>query len=479
MRRIACIIFSCVCLAIGLNASGQSEPSSKQALGLKVPFKLIGTIEPLNAKEVTSSMWSIGGETLDRDNADYNSYKKYLGPLGAKRIRLQGGWAKTEKIKGQYNFLWLDSIVNDAVRRGLQPWMELSYGNEIYPGGGNPNIGSPLPSSPEALKAWDNWVEAIVNRYKNKIGEWEIWNEINDARRGIPAEQYAEFYIRTDNLVRQQQPKAKLIALALTTGGYINTTYTEAFLQYMEKAKQLPLVDVITFHFYAPKPEEMSLNLLQFSALVAKYSKNIKLWQGESGCPSTSNSSGGLREISWSELSQAKYILRRMLDDAAHQIELSNIFQISDMIGYNGKTNSKGLLKANSDKSIAYAKPAYYAMQHVVSVFNNVSLVTDSKIATNAADSTSLFVYGNKEKGKKIISLCIDKQRPSDTTKVKFINISVAGTQFKKPVYVDLLNGNIYEIPKENYTSVSGGKFLNIPVTDYPVLITEAALVGR
>ncbi len=55
-----------------------------------------------------ASSWSIGGETLDRDFAVYNNYKKYLGPLGAKAIRLQAGWAKCEKTQGVYDWAWLD-----------------------------------------------------------------------------------------------------------------------------------------------------------------------------------------------------------------------------------------------------------------------------------------------------------------------------------------------------------------------------------
>ncbi len=110
-------------------------------------WKEIGKIKPRHAREIASSSWSIGGETLDRDYTDYHSYKKYLGPLGAKRIRLQGGWAKCEKTKGQYDFAWLDAIVKDAFSQGVAPWIELSYGNPIYEGGGEAKLAGGLPSS--------------------------------------------------------------------------------------------------------------------------------------------------------------------------------------------------------------------------------------------------------------------------------------------------------------------------------------------
>jgi hypothetical protein len=104
---IGCILF------LGLFAGGQQKTSWKE----------IGKLKTRDAKDIKSSSWSIGGETLDRDYTDYQSYKKYLGPLGAKRIRLQGGWSKCEKKKGEYNFAWLDSIIPDAASRGVYPWV--------------------------------------------------------------------------------------------------------------------------------------------------------------------------------------------------------------------------------------------------------------------------------------------------------------------------------------------------------------------
>jgi hypothetical protein len=50
-------------------------------------WPVFGQLLTRDAKTIRGSTWSIGGETLDRDYTDYQSYKSYLGPLGAKRIR--------------------------------------------------------------------------------------------------------------------------------------------------------------------------------------------------------------------------------------------------------------------------------------------------------------------------------------------------------------------------------------------------------
>lgn len=88
-------------------------------------FPKLGNLKTFSANEIETSRWPIGGETLDRDYADYHFYKEYLGPLGAKSIRLQGGWAKCEQEKGVYDFEWLDKIIDDALARGVKPWIPI------------------------------------------------------------------------------------------------------------------------------------------------------------------------------------------------------------------------------------------------------------------------------------------------------------------------------------------------------------------
>ena len=63
---------------------------------------------------------TVGCETLDRDYADYHKYKEYLEPLGLRKIRLQAGWAKTEKSKGKYDFAWLDKAAALAAKYDLK-----------------------------------------------------------------------------------------------------------------------------------------------------------------------------------------------------------------------------------------------------------------------------------------------------------------------------------------------------------------------
>lgn len=87
----------------------------------------------------------MGCETIDREYSNYDAFKEYLPALGIRRIRLQGGWARTEKDPGIYDFAWLDHIIDDARSRGLEIWLETSYGNPAYPGGGGRTLSGGFP----------------------------------------------------------------------------------------------------------------------------------------------------------------------------------------------------------------------------------------------------------------------------------------------------------------------------------------------
>jgi len=439
-------------------------------------WKEIGQLKTRDAKNIASSTWSIGGETMDRDYTDYQSYKKYLGPLGAKRIRLQGGWAKTEQVKGQYDFAWLDAVIPDAASRGVAPWVELSYGNPIYEGGGEAKLAGHIPNSPVALEAWDNWVRAMVSRYKDQVPEWEIWNE-PDLNKDHTGKEIAEFYLRTAKIVKEIQPDAKLIALGMASVTKLD--FMREFLDYLKANDGLKYIDILTYHGYAPNPDTSYPQIEKLRELVWRYSPDVVFMQGENGAPSTPKAVtiGALRQWDWSELTQAKWNLRRMMGDHGRGIA-TNLFTISDihytagdhMVGI----NTKGILKTNPDKTIERPKLAFKAAQHVFSLFDSeMELLPEQKPVTNQ-ETVYAFQYRDKKNGGTVVTLWSGEERPADEYKPKLTTITVENGSFTNPVYVDLISGKVFKIPKENWNK-TGRRYLfrGIPVPDYPVLIAE------
>jgi len=462
----------------------------------KTDLPYLGSVKPRSTSEIQGSNWLIGCETLDRDYTDYDQFKEYIAPLGIKRLRMQAGWDKTEHTKGKYDWAWLDHIIDDAHRRGFQPWLETSYGNHNYPNGGGSNLGAGVPTSPEALAAWDRWVEALVKRYKSKVVDWEIWNEPNfgDNTENTP-ERCAALHIRTIDIIKRIQPEARVSGLAM---GHIDLDYADRFFKVLADKKKINGFANFTYHDYVYNPDSHYPKVGQLRAVLDKYAPNIPLRQGENGCPSAPGfGRGALGDYDWSELTQAKWNTRRMLGDLGHDIETS-ILGIIDMAYTAGpirKLNVKGIIQSDSTKRAIRPKMAYYAMQHVTSIFDNslerikhVSHTHNPKaIPANKADVTyspgtdrSLAVYGYRHKAtqKQVFTIWSDDAIPTESTTPRLLNFTFTNANIDSPVLVDIITGGVYEIPAGQWKKTGDTyTFTNIPIYDAPVLIADRSLV--
>jgi beta-xylosidase len=437
-------------------------------------FQCLGIIQPRNSKEIRSSNWSVGAEMMDRDFTLYKNWKNYLGKLGVKKARIQSGWARCEKIKGIYDWAWLDEIIYDMVAQGVEPWISLSYGNPVYTGGGGTTLNAAVPKSAEAIEGWSKFVKAILQRYGDFVDEWEVWNEPNYK---IEASDYANLLITTAEIIRADRPKATVIAFAIGSG--VDYKYVDKVMAIVQQKGKVNLIDQVTHHRHIPVPENRDSEI-ELEKVVRKYSDKIKIRQGEAGCPSGWSSNFALKEFNWSEITQAKHILRRLLTDLGNDKE-SSCFTIMDA-KYPQEWNLKGLLKANQqDSTVAYPKPAYYAVQHLTSIFDDQLVrLKDYHSTLEKADSIDLAVYAYSGKTNKnqLVSVWKKGRRPSDSTIVSLCGFAFSRGSFKTPVLVDLVSGKVYQIPDNNWKKK--GKqysFNNIPVPDYPVLIADKSLV--
>lgn len=468
--------------------------SNAQEIG--VTFPNIGKINPRNADDIESSNWIIGCETLDRDFANYDAYKDYLVPLGIKRIRLQGGWAKTEKVKGKYDWTWLDHIINDAVSRGLEPWVQLSYGNNIYEGGGGTNLAGGIPTSEEALLAWDKWVAEMVNRYKNEVVEWEIWNEPNFGDNELnTAEITADFNIRTVDIIKKVQPTAKISGLAM---GHIDLKFAGTFFEILYKRGKLKLFNNMVYHDYVYNPDSNYDKVEKLRQVLHKYAPNMPLRQGENGAPSMGGKNrGAIGDHDWAEVSQAKWNTRRMLGDLGHDIE-SSVFTIIDIAYTAGpitKVNVKGLIASDSTKKAIRSKMAYHAVQHVASIFDNslerIKSIKETfnrgyipenseEIAITKSTDRRFSIYGYRHNSSKLQVFTIWESEciPTNTLEKENFDFTIANGNFKDPVYVDVITGDVYEIPKNQWSkNEKVFTFNNIPIYDGPILLADKSLI--
>ena len=444
-------------------------------------MKELGRLPVRDAKDIRSSKWSIGCETLDRDYADWNAYKHLLGPLGAKHGRLFSGWAKTEQTKGTYDFTWLDPQVREMAAMGVKPWICLSYGNPVW--GSDFRLGmrvKQVTDNPESFDAWIRYCKACVARYRDVVDEWEIWNEpFNQSA------EYAEMVYRTAKAVKEVQPEATCFVTAITWKGADPTKSDHyAVAERLKKENALDLVKYWIYHPYAANPDTSYAGAEALRAFVKSYSPAYDIMQGEVGCPTQLEFAHALANIEWSEYAQAKWDLRRTVGDAARDIPC-NVFTMIDL-QYTFMLQSFGLVRSNALKQFVYRRPSYFAMQNVFSFFDDetrpVKMDLEAPFTITAwadpRDTAARRLTCAKfvRKGRPAWFFWFSHARPSNELGFDRVTLPVWG-RMEHPAWVEMITGRVFEIPEGTFTCEEKRTvFRNLPMWDSPVMIADRAV---
>ena len=427
-------------------------------------LKEIGRLAVRDAKDIKSSKWSVGCETMDRDYADWNAYKHLLGPLGAKHGRLFSGWAKTEQEKGVYDFAWLDVQVREMAAMGVKPWICLSYENPVW--GSDFRLGmrvKQVTDSPEAFAAWLRYCTACVERYKDVVDEWEIWNEPFNQ-----GPEYAEMFYRTAKAVRAVQPTAKCFCTAVT----FPKDYT-CVLEKLKKENALDLGSYFIYHPYDPNPDKTyEKTVPNLRKLVKSYSDTFDIMQGEVGCPAQLEFGHALNKIEWSEYAQAKWLLRRTIGDAARNIP-SSVFTMIDL-QYTFMLQSFGLVRSNTLKEFVYRRPSYFAMQNVFGLIDD-EVRPDKIVVAPKFKVTKRFDPRDKRArtltsvrfvrdGRPIRFFWFSDSRPSSDLGFDHVTVSLPG-ELKRPVWVEMITDRVFEIPEKDIRREKDRLLITVPAS--------------
>lgn len=463
-------------------------------------LKKVGSVRIKSAKEISYSRLSLGFEKLDRNVFDPEKAYDKVAAIGVKWIRLQSGWARTEKEKGIYDFAWLDCIVDNIINRGMNPWLCLCYGNALYTRTAENVFGAvghaPVYTEEERL-GWVNYVKAIVSRYKGKIEYYEVWNEPDwlwqdeNGNKIVPhsnAVEYAKFASLTADAVHSIDDKAKVV------GGAISRLYDFSYINEALATGLAEKIDAISIHGYVADDTLRSGYLKMFRALLDSYRPGIELIQGESGAQSRSDGAGALKGFSWNEEKQMKYLLRGLLHDLASDVKFTSYFSTLDMIeGLRGLLSDKksyldygyfGVLRADFDEN-GFAtgeyspKKSYKALQVIATLFSE-----DCKPCSILARYVSIpskRVNGNDCDDRTIVMHTFEKDNGSKAivywNAVPLLTQTYEGTLSFQTFgldsdvkLIDLADGTVYEIPEEMKKDMGYGEIqlLNLPISDTP-----------
>lgn len=419
-------------------------------------LEVIGKVKV--AEPDPNSLFSLCCACEDRDYGKFSEYKPYLHDLGCGRFRVVSGWAKTEKKAGEYSFGWMDEIIDGLHEEGITPWVTLAYGNPVY--SGEYGLNSKIFGDGPAMDAWLEYVKAYATRYKGKVSMYEVWNEPNSKKKNNTPASYANLYIRTVELIRSIDPDVKFAALSLVWS--TREPFTSEFLEIMKKQGKLDLIDYITFHPYNGNPDWPESQILSLRKTIDGYSDRIQMFQGENGAPAALEFKYALSEVEWTEYSQAKWRVRRMVCDFYLGI-ISTVFSIAD-IQYPDVINSKGLIRTDKKNRAKYIRPSYYTVANTASILKPSMKAAHNVTVKAVGSERPLRSCGIEENGKIVGAIYwYGDGRPDDKLTREMYELEVSGAKFRNPVLVDPYTGRVFKMEKK-------GK---LPVWDCPLFIFE------
>lgn len=457
-------------------------------------LKKIGKVEPKHSLNVKKSKMGLGFEKLDRDVFDPEKAYDKVGELGVKWIRIQSGWQRTERTPGVYDFSWLDKVVDNLIARGLEPWICLCYGNDLYDDLAKKvfgAVGCPPIFTEEQKEAWERYVRTTVEHYKGRVSYFEVWNEPDGIwcwKTGVNGSELGAFTRDTGRYIKETNTEAKVIGgvICMRPIAYLNRAFAAGMGEY---------IDYVSFHEYTHDESLVFERVTTLRALCKKYG-DIDVIQGESGSQSRSDGAGALRGGAWTPEKQAKQLLRHTVADLMTEVHFTSYFSCMDMIeALNGTVGDVstyldygyfGVIGADFDESgrsigTYTPKPSYYALQNLASVFAEDFEVCDLPVIFLPQNSPRYFssdlprsqvtVGGFKREGGELMAYWTptDLLRSSTEGSITFEIYS----EYDNVRLIDPMDGSIYEIPEKIMTRDEFGmyRFTNLIVKDTPLLL--------
>jgi len=245
-----------------LEAQLDTDPPGEAPLA---EIRLARVVEPRT--DITPEASSFGINLFQHQLWWYTFQPPLLRAAGAKWVRPWLAWENTwrmqEPAPGHYDFTHLENALDR-----LEP-LGLAYEHVLFSSpesvGGSSALQSPPP--PDKMTLWEDWVRALVTRFRGRIQHYEAWNEPDMMWPGVAgenADQYVRLLEATYRAAKAADPECFIDAPS--SAGY------RGWLTDAVREGARPLTDVFTFHSYAAP-----------AAITHHLRTRLDLWSGAAG----------------------------------------------------------------------------------------------------------------------------------------------------------------------------------------------------
>ena len=269
-------------------------------------------------------------------------------------IRIDINWYLIETSKGNFNFSEVDRIADYATANGLSIYATIAY----TPAWANGNAGVNYPAADS--NDWKGFVNNIINRYKNKIKYWSIWNEPNlrdffAYGKDIFVQQV---FLPAAQTIRAADPTAFIVGPELSHTTQAGTEWYFWLKYILDNAGGY--FDIISHHIYEDLGVYLMYELLENGDHLIPAVKQIIQESGQENKPFW------ITETGWNtrQFSEPMQSLRYldMLHTRARKDYPQKIFFYEIIDDPNPNVSPWGILRSTSE-----AKPAYNVYKDYIS----------------------------------------------------------------------------------------------------------------
>ncbi len=214
--------------------------------------------------------WQIATDRLDA-----------VDRLGLEWHRCDLWWHLVEPQKGNFSFSYFDQAMDMISSRGHSIMPILSYNPAWKP--------EQAPITEDEQKLFARYVSRMVERYKDRIKDWEIWNEPNIIPFWRP-EPSAEAYT---HLLKHSYQAAKKADEECNVIGFCTSNPDYAFIEKVYELGGGAFCDTLSYHHYNSEKDDQVLEreLMNIKYIMNRYGDSAKdIWITEIGLPTAYNS---------------------------------------------------------------------------------------------------------------------------------------------------------------------------------------------
>jgi len=243
------------------------------------------------------------GVCVDLDECKNERFVLFIKKAGIRWVRQPIRWDLVEPQSGEFHWSDLDRVVDNEHKNGLGVcgllhWMSWS---------------DPTTGDEEAMNNWINFVSLVVQRYKDTIRCWEVWNEEDYEGFWKPpsAARYVRLLRATALTARRIDPGCTVVLGGLMGWGGKSPYFP--FLDEVYKNGGKPYFDIVAFHPYtfAQSPRKDNLLKAKIDDVLQRMNDNgdtgKPIWITEIGWPSN-KASDARSERAVTPAQQASYL---------------------------------------------------------------------------------------------------------------------------------------------------------------------------